>query len=73
MSRRLEQSTSYHLRDGSTLRSDWEPFTGEGDAPPDTRDWEAKDFAAFVRAWNRAAKARGDQTVLRSVEEDDAF
>jgi hypothetical protein len=71
--RRLEQSTLYPMGDGSTMRSDWEPFTGEGGEAPDTHGWKDGDYREFVRSWNKAAKARGDNTRLRSVENDDAF
>jgi len=72
-SRRLEQQTTFALRDGDTMKTEWEPFTGEGREVPDTHGWKTADFTAFCREWNRAAKARGDMTRVRSVESEDAF
>lgn len=63
MARRLEQTTFY----AGGWHDEWAPYT-----EVDTWGWRDSDFARFVREFNRQAKARGDNTRLRSVEDEEA-
>ncbi len=68
--RRLEQQTTY----GTTgLKDEWHPFdaTGTDHAVEVSRLDTDKDFRDFVTKFNRDAKARGDNTRLRSVADED--
>lgn len=68
VSRRLEQRTVY----APDLADEWEPVSKESEHWPDLWGMTADEVAAFVRKWNREAKARGDNTRIRSVEDEEA-
>lgn len=64
MARHLEQTTLYP----GGWRDEWAPF-----ADVDTYGWRDADFTRYVRDFNREAKSRGDNTRLRSVEDENEF
>jgi len=64
MARRLEQTTLYS--DG--WKDEWGPYD-----EVDVRGWRDAEFRRYVREFNRAAKARGDNMRLRSVEGEKPF
>lgn len=63
MARKLEERVDY----GGGTFDEWGPYTGR----VNVHGWSDKQIKEFVRDANKAAKARGDGTRLRSVETDD--
>ena len=57
------------MSDGTVMHDEWEPFNEQAD----THGWSDLYFRAFVTAWNRAAKARGDNTRIRSVDDEEGL
>jgi hypothetical protein len=68
MSRRLEQRTYYP---GVDLYDEWEPVNAEQEHMPDVTLLSDADVAQVVRKWNAEAKARGDNTRIRSVDDSE--
>jgi len=68
MSRRLEQRTYYP---GVDLYDEWQPVDVEQEHMPDVALLSDVEIVQVVRSWNREAKARGDNTRIRSVEIDE--
>ena len=62
--RRLEQRVEY----GNGLVDEWAPVAEETECWSDLWGMTGRDVADFVRRWNREARARGDNTRIRSVD-----
>lgn len=67
MSRRIEQRVVY----APDLADEWGPADDETQNAANRECVTDKDFVRFVRTWNAAARARGDSTRIRSVEEEE--
>lgn len=65
MARRLEQTTLYPA---IGMQDEWQPYT-----EVDTHGWSDAEFKQFVRLFNRRAKQEGDNTRVRSVEDEEGF
>lgn len=63
MSRKLEEQTDY----GNGVKDEWMPAHADGHDTGHLRT--DADWRRYVREWNKAAKARGDMTRIRSVED----
>jgi hypothetical protein len=68
MSRRIEQRTDY----GNGFTDEWGPADEETQRAARRFCYSEDDYRRFVRNWNSAAKARGDGTRIRSVENDES-
>ena len=69
--RKLESRTQYG--EGPTaIFDEWGPTDDETQREFDRTVYSEAEARRFVREWNKAAKARGDNTRIRSVAEDDS-
>ncbi len=66
MSRRIEQRTVY----SADLADEWGPADEETQRVANRTCSTDADFRLFVRMWNVGAKERGDNTRIRSVEDE---
>ena len=64
VARKLEQTTLYD--DG--WKDEWGPL--DEHVRVDTRGWKDQQYTEYVRRFNANAKVRGDNTRLRSVEDE---
>jgi hypothetical protein len=69
-SRRLESRTQYG-EGASAFFDEWGPAPDELQRDADRECITEADYRRFVREWNKNAKMNGDNTRIRSVEEDD--
>ena len=67
--RRIESRVDY----GNGLVDEWGPADHETDREFSRAVYTEKDARDFVRAWNKAAKARGDNTRVRSVQDENEW
>jgi hypothetical protein len=69
--RKLESRTQYG-EGPSAFFDEWGPADHETQREFDRTAYSETEARRFVREWNKAAKARGDNTRIRSVAEDDS-